>query len=372
MNRPLNNEYHPDEVSPPGETLVEVLEERGLSQADLAERMGRPKKTINEIVKGKAAITPETALQLERVLGIPAEFWNNLERNYREHLASREEANQLAGEATWLRQIPVAALVNKGWIAHQTTDVGKIREILNFFGIASPEQWQGVFAIPQASFKRSTSLTCETGALAAWLRKGEIEARNLNCAPFDAAQFRSRLQQARRLTTEHPEDFVKILRDICRDSGVAVVLVPQLSRCPVFGAARWLTPAKGLIQLSLRYRTNDLFWFTFFHESAHLLLHGKRDVFVDGENLDGASWEEEANQFAADLLIPRRALEALRTSGERQRISRRQVLDFAQELGVASGIVVGRLQHEGWLPRTHLNDLKERLDWGAIEAGLTV
>jgi HTH-type transcriptional regulator / antitoxin HigA len=369
MNRPLKNEYRPEEVSLPGETLAEVLEEHGLSQADLAERMGRPKKTINEIVKGRAAVTPETALQLEHVLGIPAEFWNNLERNYREHLARREEANQLEGETAWLRQIPVSALVRKGWIAHQTTELGKIREVLNFFGIASPEQWQGVFAIPQASFKRSISLTCETGALAAWLRKGEIEGRSVECAQYDAAQFRSRLQRVRSLTTEHPEDFFKDLRDVCRDSGVAVVLVPQLSRCPVFGAARWLTPTKALIQLSLRYRTDDLFWFTFFHESAHLLLHGKRDVFVDGESLDGASWEEEANQFAADLLIPRRELEALRAPGEVQRISRRRVLDFAQDLGVAPGIVVGRLQHEGWLPRTHLNDLKQRLDWAALETG---
>ena len=70
----LKNEYHPDVVSPPGETLAETLEEIGMSQSDLARRMGRPLKTINEIVQGKAAITADTALQLERVWNIPASF----------------------------------------------------------------------------------------------------------------------------------------------------------------------------------------------------------------------------------------------------------------------------------------------------------
>jgi len=78
------NQYCPDEVSPPGETLLEVLEERGITQAELAERTGRPRKTINEIIKGKAAITPETALQLERVLGVAASFWNARETRFRD------------------------------------------------------------------------------------------------------------------------------------------------------------------------------------------------------------------------------------------------------------------------------------------------
>jgi len=88
--------WHTKKVNrPEGVTLSETLEALGMSQADLAERTGRPKKTINEIVKGKAAITPETALQFERVLGIPASFWNNLERDYRETVARLEEHQRL-------------------------------------------------------------------------------------------------------------------------------------------------------------------------------------------------------------------------------------------------------------------------------------
>lgn len=95
MSNTIQNQYNPDYVSPPGETLEEVLEERGMSQAELAERAGRPKETINEIINGKAAITPETALELEWVLGIPASFWNNREKHYREALARIEEQFKL-------------------------------------------------------------------------------------------------------------------------------------------------------------------------------------------------------------------------------------------------------------------------------------
>src|SRR3954465_12535209 len=100
------NQYSPSEVSPPGETLLEVLEERGLTQAELAERTGRPRKTINEIVKGKAAITPETALQLERVLGVPAAFWNTRETHYREFLAQQNEVERFESEVAWIQKFP--------------------------------------------------------------------------------------------------------------------------------------------------------------------------------------------------------------------------------------------------------------------------
>jgi len=76
--------YSPDYAVAPGETLLETIQALGMNQTDLAARTGTPLKTIDEIIKGKESITPRTALQFERVLGIPATFWNSLERNYRE------------------------------------------------------------------------------------------------------------------------------------------------------------------------------------------------------------------------------------------------------------------------------------------------
>jgi HTH-type transcriptional regulator / antitoxin HigA len=172
MRSPIANAYLPDQVSLPGETLQEVLDDRQMSQAELAERMGRPKKTINEIVKGKAAITPETALQFERVLGIPASFWNSLERNYQEYLARTQEQALFQASTDWLRKIPVRSLEEFGWIERRNEPVDRVREVLRFFGVASPTEWKQVFQLPQASFRHSPSFVSEAGALAAWLRRG--------------------------------------------------------------------------------------------------------------------------------------------------------------------------------------------------------
>ena len=90
MTNTIENRYVPDFISPPGETLAEILEERNMSQSELAQRMGRPRKTINEVIKGKAEITSDTALQIELVLGTPSSFWIERERLYREYLAKKD------------------------------------------------------------------------------------------------------------------------------------------------------------------------------------------------------------------------------------------------------------------------------------------
>ncbi len=363
MVRETINEYMPEVVSPPGETLQELLDERGMSQAELAERTGRPKKTINEIIKGKTAVTPETALQLERVLGVPAGFWMNMERHYREHLARKEELALLEGSVEWLREIPVSALKKLGWIRAEASKAEQVREILGFFGVASPEQWRQVFAAPQASFRHSSAYRSEPGALSAWLRKGELHAREMACAPFDKTRFEDALAEARKLTVEPPSVFQPALIDLCAGAGVAVVFVPEIPGCRAHGATRWISPTRALIQLSLRYRTDDHLWFTFFHEAGHVLLHGKKQVFIESDKGDPDREEAEANQFAASLLIPEESLAPLQPFAKRQRISRAQVIRLAEELGIAPGIVVGRLQHIGWLPFTHLNGLKKHLKW---------
>lgn len=361
------NEYTPDSVSLPGETLQEVLDERQMTQAELAERMGRPKKTVNEIIQGKAAISPETALQLERVLGVPAGFWNNLERNYQEHEARKQEEERLASSGGWLRQIPVRKMVELGWIEEREDSVGQARELLNFFGIASPDQWRDVFELPQASYRHTSAFESETGSLGAWLRKGTLEGQQIDCAPFDRDRFKAVLVEARQLTREPPEVFSEALVERCAAAGVAVAFVPELPSCRANGATRWLSSQKALVQLSIRYRWADVLWFSFFHEAAHVLLHGKREVFIEGE--DGVRGEpaekkeEEADRFAARLLIPPGELERLRVLAQLKRISKAQVRGFADELEIDPGIVVGRLQHEGWLPHTHLNGLRTRLAW---------
>jgi addiction module HigA family antidote len=366
MSNTIRNQYTPDYVSLPGETLQEILEERGMSQAELAERTGRPKKTINEIINGKAAITPETALQLERVLSIPASFWNNRERLYREALARLEEEHRLQQQITWLDQIPVKAMIKFKWIQQYRNKVEQLREVLNFFAVASPEQWEEIWFSTHVEFRKSQAFQSEAGAMSAWLRQGEIKASEISCATYDANKFREALVQIRSLTLKPPEVFQPEVVRLCAEAGVAVVFIPPLPKARANGATRWLNlhKDKALIQLSLRHKTDDHLWFAFFHESGHILLHSKRDVFLEGNGVayvEDLAKEEEANRFAADILIPPLELNRFLASGQQR--TKVGIEQFAAEIGIAAGIVVGRLQHDRILPPSHCNDLKYRFEW---------
>ncbi|MCB9150231.1 MAG: HigA family addiction module antidote protein [Caldilineaceae bacterium] len=365
MNRQSKNSYMPDMVSYPGETVLETIESYGMSQAELAERMGRPKKTVNEIIHGKAAITPETALQLERVLNVPARFWMNREQNYREALARATERMRLEENIEWLEQMPVAEMIKRGWIEKMSDKVAQIEELLNFFGVASPKQWNDVWLNPCVVFRKSLAYSSTPEALAAWLRKGEVDAQQLYCRPFDAQRFQAALVEIRKLTVESPAVFLSRATELCAASGVALVLVPQLKQTKVSGATRWITSEKALIQLSLRYKEDAQFWFSFFHEAGHILLHGKKDIFIEDESADdperSAQKEREANQFAADLLIDPTAYRNF--VAMRKKFSKADICQFAANQQIAPGIVVGRLQHDKFLSFSHCNDLKVKFVW---------
>ena len=356
------NQYYPDEVSPPGETLLEVLEERGIAQSELAERTGRPRKTINEIVKGKAAITPETALQLERVLGIPASFWNAREAQYRESLAKREEAERFESEVAWIEKFPVREMVKYRLIPESPDKMGKLYALLRFFGIASPEQWQSVWrdaAFHGAAFRKARK--SNEYALSAWLRSGQIAGEQARCAEYNATAFREALREIRKLTLLPPAQFQPLLGELCGRCGVVVAFIRELPGSGASGATFWTVGhSRPVIMLSLRYKTDDQLWFTFFHEAAHIILHGKKDLFIEGLDREDDR-EREANDFASQLLIPPERLRMF--LGKAGHLSYDRVARFASELGIAAGIVVGRLQHDKVLPVTHLNALKRRLDW---------
>jgi addiction module HigA family antidote len=356
------NQYRPNEVSPPGETLLEVLEEHGITQAELAERTGRPRKTINEIVKGKAAITPETALQLERVLGVPASFWNARETRYREFLAQREEAARLEREIAWIDEFPIRAMRQLRLIPEHTDKLSTLYGLLNFFRIASPEQWSTVWRenVFQGVAFRKAKKNNEF-ALSVWLRCGQLAGERATCSDYDATAFRAALKDIRKLTVLPAEDLQPRLLELCGRCGVVVVFVRELPGSGASGATFWtMGHTRPVMMLSLRYKTDDNLWFTFFHEAAHILLHGKKDFFIEGVG-DSNEREEEANRFAADFLIPPDKLRAfLRQPGH---LSHDRICRFANELGIAPGIVVGRLHHDKILPVTHCHVLKRKLEW---------
>jgi len=362
----MKNQYTPDYVSPPGEMLKEALDERGMNQVDFARRIGMSRKHLKDILDGASPIVPDTALKFERVLGIPARFWNNREQQYRDFVAREAEAGRLKKRKDWLKYFKSLPVMRRyGWLPETKGPVETFRAILDFFGVASPDAWEAHWKDVEVHYRRSQAREPDLYALAAWLRRGEIEAQGIDCAPYDESGFRAALTKARRLTTEPPEVFQPRLIELCASCGAALVFVPELAKT-ASGATRWLSASKALIQLSLRYKTDDHLWFTFFHEAGHIVLHPKKDIFIEGKSADSEE-EEQANRFAARMLIPEADYAAF-VAGHRV-LSGTAIQEFAQEQGIAPGILVGRLQHDGRVPFSHYNDLKRTFKWRSLQNG---
>ncbi|MEA3358952.1 MAG: HigA family addiction module antitoxin [Thermodesulfobacteriota bacterium] len=362
MDEEEKKAFKPNYTVSPGEILKETIEYQGMTQAELAQRTGRPKKTINEIIKGKAAIMPGTAIQLERVLGVPASFWNNLERNYQETIARLREDEQLQSQIKWLQSFPMAFLVKKGWLPKAKSDVEKLRTLLNFFGVAGVNEWKAIWENSEATYRRSLAFKSKPAAVAVWLRKGEVEALKIDCQPFRERAFRAALKRIRGFTGESPEVFEPEMKNLCAEAGVAAAFVPELPGTHLYGATRWIGTTKALIQLSLRGKSDDHLWFTFFHEAGHILLHEKKDIFIEAKGegcreIGGSEKEQEANHFAQDLLIPP---EKYQTFLDTDRFDEPEIQRFAKDVGIAPGVIVGRLQHDQLIPYSAKNSLKKR------------
>lgn len=349
--------YEPDYAVPPGQTLQETIDAQGIDQRELAVRTGLSAKHINQVIKGAAPVTHDTAIRLERVTGIPARMWNNLEANYQEQRARIAEKERMACDLEWLSTIPAKELIKRGVIEGTPDKISLLQNVLAFFGVASVEAWKEGWSNHQFAFRKSPTFKGKDAMMATWLRLGELEAHRVECVPFDKTAFRTALDEIRSLTVEEPEVFVPRMTKACATSGVAFVLVPEIKGAPVSGAAKWLTPNKAMICLNLRGKSNDRFWFTFFHEAGHILNDSKKEIYIDVDYKDDPR-EQDANLFAANTLIPPECVGQLSCLR-----SRSAVESFAGSIGIAPGIVVGRLQSEKYIPYSHLNSLKVRFDW---------
>ena len=353
--------YEPDYAVPPGWILKERLDAHNVTPADLARRCGRSAKLISEIIAGKAPIEPRTALQFETVLGVDADIWLGIEKDYRLHRARAAAAAENAAAATWSSSFPVGELTKRGAIGRRATSGHAVSELLSFFGVASVDAWKTGYGESCVAYRYPPSFESDTFALAAWRRLGELDAGGQTCADYRASAFKQALTRVRRLTRAPSSTAVDDARKLCNETGVALALVKPLPKTRVSGATWWLSARRPVIALNARHRTDDHLWFSLFHQAAHILLHGKKNVFVDGMNDAANETETEANDWAADFLVPRAAWRRFVTRGACREA---EVRRFADEQEIAPGIVVGRLQRAGlasWNSR--LNRLKVRLAW---------
>jgi len=325
--------------------LREELNARNISQAELAMRTGLSPKHINQVIQGVVPLSAEVALILERVLGVQSHIWNGIEATFRDaqvRQAAHERFHEFLG---WARKFPINELVKHHKLAPGDDGPTLVGKILAFFGVADPDAFGVLWNERSAAFRRTTQHPVDFYATATWLRLAELAAAEITLEPFDSKAFASLLPQLRELTTQPLSQALAELQRRAATAGVAVVRIPEIPGTRTCGATRWINAAYPIVVLSGRYKAEDSVWFSFFHEAGHIIRHPKKMTYIRPDDGTGDGHEAEADQFAADTLIPPSMapqLTGLRTTS--------QITAFAHQIGVDPGIVAGRLSNDKLLP----------------------
>jgi HTH-type transcriptional regulator / antitoxin HigA len=352
--------FQPDWQSHPGETIADFLEEGRLSVHQFARRMQLEKQLVEGLIRGQAELTPSIAEKLSSIVGSTPEFWLQREIQFRIAQGSRLSSSLEAKQ--WIKSLPVTDMIKFGWIGPDPGSNNRVHSCLSFFGVSALQEWHDKYdqLLNAVAFRTSHSFDSNTASVAAWLRQAEVQAASIACQTWNAKKLQSTLPQLRRLTRDpDPQSFIPTAQQLCAACGVAFVVVRSPAGCRASGATRFLSKKQAIVVLSIRYLSDDHFWFTFFHEIAHLLLHAERGLFLEGTGMPDDTFEVEANEFAAHTLISQdQRAELKNLSPTIWNIAR-----FARRINVAPGIVVGQMQHSKMLRPNQYNALKRRFQW---------
>lgn len=361
------NEFNTDIAFHPSETLAEKLDELKMGPKEFAIRTGKPEKTIIAILKGDSSLTPEMAVLFESVLKIPADFWLRKQYRFDEYKAREKRALAIEEAKDWAKCFPITDMVKCGWLNAQTKSEEKVAELFHFFGVSSPNAWKDYFFNQQlkVAFRISLAHTKEPYAISAWIRQGEIQSSQIKCGEYSEVMFKKALKEIKTIMAIQPNDFFEQLQRQCLACGVKVVYTPCIKKAPLSGATRWIDD-NPLIQLTGRYKQNDRFWFTFFHEAGHILLHGKKDIFLEDIEYSEADLkkEAEANEFAVDWTFSNQQEEELL---EVIPLTIESIWKFAKKFNTHPAMIIGRFHKRGLLHYAEERDFFVKLNFSDNE-----
>lgn len=343
----IKNQYTPQTVSHPGATLGAKIQEMGMSIREFALRTAKPEKTILAVIRGDSSITPDMAVIFENVTMIPAHFWIARQRNYDESLAQSRMAKRIEASAAWADSFPAELMVKYGWI-QPFTDLGsKTKSLLRFFAVTSAEAWENYYINQQlkVAFRISLRSTSNPYAISAWLRQGDRQAATISLSEeYSDKKLRQYIPDMKRLMVNRPDNWSVRLQELCALCAIKLVYTPSLPEVPINGATRWLGSRYPCIQMSCDEKRYDTFWFSFFHEIAHILLHGKKDFFLENVEYDNkkVDKENEADNFSANILLSQSQEEQIVSAGD---FSAERIMKYAKSFDTHPLIIVGRLRY---------------------------
>ena len=335
-------------ATPPGATIKEQLKDRGMSQKEFAARMDLSEKHVSKLINGEVQLTPEVAVRLETVLGVPAKFWNNLEAIYREKLLKIEAENFMDEDEALAQQFPYSEMATYGWIQGTRDPKEKVVYLRQYFGVVRLALL-GNEQITKIACRRLAITDKADLALMAWAQEARILAREIQTAPIDIKGLIAGIPQIRKMTVKDPDEFCPKVKKILADCGIALVFLPHLKGSFLQGAS-FLDGNKIVVGLTARGKDADKFWFSLFHELAHIVLGhiGKTNGTTDQDEKDADNWSGNTLINSTDFA----------SFKNRRDYSEKSVLVFAREQEIAPGIVVGRMQREGMIKYSMLNNLK--------------
>ena len=362
------NQYIPTVVFHPAETLREKLEEMGMGIKEFALRTGKPEKTIIAVLNEESSLTPEMAVLFENITNIPANFWINKQARYNEFIARKRHAEAISEAENWAKEFPYAEMAKNNWVAPTRLLEEKTINLLNYFGVATHKGWESLHMESELKVAAYTSLkqTHEPHAISAWLRQGELQAKQINAPVFDVKKLKANIPAMRKLMVEQPVNFFEQLQELCFEAGVILLFTPKLPKVPLSGSTRWINE-NPLIQLTARYGQNDRFWFTFFHELGHIILHGKK--YISLENVDFAAAdpqkEQEAHDFAVKHTFSKEQEEKLLREHPNS-ITAEDIVGYAQEFNTHPAMIIGRLQYKELIPYSVGRQFMEPIDLNPV------
>ena len=337
-------------TTPPGATIKEQLNDKGMSQKEFALRMDMSEKHISKLINGDVQLTPEMSIRLEMVLGVPANFWNNLEAIYREKLIKVQVENEMDEDEQLVKQFPYSEMAKYGWVPETRNSKEKVINLRKYFEVVKLTLLQDD-RFTNIAYRRLAITEKSDFALMAWTQEAKIEARKLQTEPINIKRLIEIIPEIRKMTLKKPEEFSLRISEMLADCGIAHVFLPHLKGSFLHGAS-FIDGKKIVLGLTVRGKDADKFWLSLFHELAHIVLGHIGQT-------DGTSEEDEkdADKWAMDKLI---SVDKFNQFIENKSFDETSVVNFANSIEVAPGIVVSRLQKEGYIKHNMLNDLKEQ------------
>jgi HTH-type transcriptional regulator/antitoxin HigA len=327
--QPLAHDY----AVTPGDLIRFELNARGFTQADLAARAGISAKHLNQVIQDAVPLSADTALRLERTLGIPAVVLTQADAVNQANKQRNKLREALTDHRAWFAKFPKAALLKLNIIDAKSSLQTQIEDLLVYLGVADPDAYDAIYGEAALSFRRSQRWTVNPHVTALWLRSAELKADDLEVEPYNKAAFVKLLDQLPDLSLLPIGEAFPQLQSRCAKVGVAVVFNPGIDGTRASAAVRWLGPERPVIVLTERGKHEDSIWFSFFHEAGHVVLHPRRKSLIE---LDGADDEDgaetDANDFAKKAILRGRRRELMKLE------TREQLVAFSEKVGVHPGL----------------------------------